>query len=107
MASWRQSSKYYLKHVWDSDDRHLLPKFSAREVTCEMLHDLCFRYGVARTIPGHIKDLGVGGKYRPFADMLNRYRDARMTGKRSRNRRSGNRKHAGPVQRSQSLFGNF
>jgi hypothetical protein len=79
MASWRQSAKYYLKHVWDSDDRHLLPKFSACEVTCEMLHDLCFRYGVARTIPGHIKDLGVEGKYKPFADMLTKYRDAEMT----------------------------
>jgi len=79
MANWRQSAKYYLKHVWDSDDRHLFPKFSAGEVTCEMLHDLCSRYGVARTIPGHINKLGVEGKYRPLADMLNRYRDAGMT----------------------------
>ena len=78
MTSWRQAAEYYLK-VWDSDDRHLLPKFSACEVTCEVLHDLCVRYSVARTIPGHVEELGLEGKYRPFADMLNRYRDAVMT----------------------------
>src|SRR5271157_3568973 len=79
MATWRQCAEYYLTDVWCSDDRHLIPEFSSRSVTCEMLHDLCIRYGVARTIRGHIEELGVNGKYGPFAEMLNRYRNTVMT----------------------------
>ena len=77
--SWRQCAEYYLREVWYSDDRHLVPRFSASEVTCEVLHDLCVRYSVARTIPGYIEELGVEGKYGRFADMLNKYRDTAMT----------------------------
>lgn len=79
MASWRQSAEYYLKEVWYPHDRLLLPQFSAGEVSCEKLHDLCVSYSVARTIPGHIEELGIERKYRPFADMLNTYRDTAMT----------------------------
>jgi|GEM_PF-4428378 len=79
MRTWRQCAGYYLKEVWCSYDRPFLPQFSACVVTCDALHDLCVRYRVARTIPGHIENLRVEGKYRPFADMLNKYRNTEMT----------------------------
>jgi hypothetical protein len=79
MPNWRQSAEYYLRYVWESDDQFLLPVFSDCEVTCESLHDLCVRYRVARTVPGHIDAIGVEGKYRAFADMLNKYRKTIMT----------------------------
>lgn len=35
--------------------------FYGRDVTCEMLHDLFYRYGVARTVPGCIEEFGPKG----------------------------------------------
>jgi hypothetical protein len=76
--NWRECAEYYLKEVWAPHDRKLIRDFSARKVTCEVVHDLCVRYSVARTIPGHYEEVGAE-KYRPFVNMLNRYRDAIMT----------------------------
>jgi hypothetical protein len=79
MASWQQCAELYLEEIWCPQDRQLVRDLSSRKVTCEMLHDLCCQYGVARTIPGHIEEIGLEGKYRPFVDMLNKYRTTVMT----------------------------
>ena len=76
---WRQCAEYYLNKLWYPYDRRFIRAFSTG-VTCDVLHDLCVEYSVARTISGTIYGAsGVEGKYRPFADMLNRYRDTTMT----------------------------
>jgi len=59
--------------LWWPQDRSLVREFS-QDVNCEMLHNLCVLYRVARTIPGY----GIA-KYRPFVDMLNRHRGTAMT----------------------------
>jgi hypothetical protein len=79
MDIWQGFAESYLEEMWCTQDRQLVREFSAREVTCEMLHDLCCRYGVARTIPGHIEEIGLEGKYKPFVDMLNKHRETVMT----------------------------
>jgi hypothetical protein len=76
---WRQCSEYYLKNVWLWADRQFIREFSTSEVSCAALHDLCVKYGVARTVPGYISEAGIEGKYRAFADMLNKYRNIIMT----------------------------
>lgn len=48
-------------------------------MTAEALHDLFVRYRVARTVPGHVEEIGLETKYRPFTDILNRYVDVTMT----------------------------
>lgn len=78
MATWRQCAEYYLKELWCPDDRRLVRAFSATEVTCDVLHDLCCRYGVVRTIPGRVEEVGVDKKYGPLAKMLNSNRAKAM-----------------------------
>jgi hypothetical protein len=72
-GSWRWCAEDYLREIWWPQDRKLLRDFSG-EVNCEMLHNLCVLYRVARTIPGY----GIE-KYHPFAKMLNRHRYTVMT----------------------------
>src|SRR5208283_4160166 len=72
-GSWRWCAVDYLREIWWSQDRRLMRDFS-EEVNCEMLHDMCVLYRVARTIPGN----GIE-KYHPFVEMLNRYRGTVMT----------------------------
>lgn len=77
---WRQCAEYYLKDVWLWADHEFVREFSTGEVSCVALHELCVKYGVARTIPGSIYGAdGIEGKYRVFADMLNKYRNTIMT----------------------------
>lgn len=80
IASWQSCAEYYLRDLYPLD-RDFVRQFSGRQVTCEMLRELASRdnYGVARSIPGRIEELGVEGKYRPFANMLNKYQTATMT----------------------------
>ena len=73
MASWRRSALYYLTDVWDTYDRHFVPAFSSGPITAGQLHSLCVEYGVVRSIPGNINELGMEGRSRPFLDALNRY----------------------------------
>ena len=73
MATSLQRAEYYLEVIWCRDDRRLLDAFSRYEVTCEALHDHCCRYGVVRTIPGHVEEVGLRKKYGPHAKMLNCY----------------------------------
>jgi hypothetical protein len=72
-GSWRWCAEDYFTQLWWPQDRKLMREFS-ENVTCEMLHNLCVLYRVARTIPGY----GIA-KYRPFVDMLNRHRGTVMT----------------------------
>jgi hypothetical protein len=72
-GSWRWCAEDYFTQLWWPQDRELMREFS-ENVTCEMLHNLCVLYRVARTIPGY----GIA-KYRPFVDMLNRRRGTAMT----------------------------
>lgn len=66
-GDWRWCAENYLNNIWWAMDRRFIQQFSGT-VTCSVLHDLCVKYGVARTIPG----LGVN-KYQPFVDALNRH----------------------------------
>jgi hypothetical protein len=74
-GSWRWCAEDYLKEIWWPQDRQLVRQFSGK-VNCEMLHNLCVLYRVARTVPGY----GIE-KYHPFVEMLNRYRETVMTKK--------------------------
>lgn len=77
MKSWLECAEHYLEQWWEQD-RHFVQAFSG-EVICETLRDFFYVYGVARTIPGKIEELGAEGKYRPFADMLNKYQHTVMS----------------------------
>ena len=62
MDIWRQCAEDYLAKMWFGQgelDRQLVKDFSTGLVTCEKLRDLCspLKYGVARTIPGHGKEV--------------------------------------------------
>jgi hypothetical protein len=72
-GTWRWCAEDYFTQLWWPQDRKLMLEFS-ENVTCEILHNLCVLYRVARTIPGY----GIA-KYRPFVDMLNRHRGTAMT----------------------------
>jgi hypothetical protein len=72
-GSWRWCAEDYLKEIWWPQDRQLVREFSGK-VNCEMLHNLCVLYRVARTVPGY----GIE-KYLPFVEMLNSYRETVMT----------------------------
>jgi hypothetical protein len=50
-GSWRWCAEDYFTQLWWPQDRKLMREFS-ENVTCEMLHNLCVLYRVARTIPG-------------------------------------------------------
>lgn len=69
-GDWRWCAENYLTNIWWAMDRRFIREFSGI-VTCSVLHDLCVKYGVARTIPG----TGIP-KYQPFADALNRQASA-------------------------------
>ncbi len=71
--SFRSCAEHYLRQ-WCSYDRGFVRGFSSGPVTCELLSKMCYRYEVARTVPGHGPQ-----KYGKFAEMLNRNRDSQMT----------------------------
>jgi hypothetical protein len=72
-GSWRWCAEDYLREIWWPQDKNLICSFS-EFVTCEMLHNLCVLYRVARNIPGH----GLS-KYGRFVEILNGHRGTQMT----------------------------
>lgn len=73
--SFRQCADHYLQQ-WCELDREFWAKFSSGPISCESLAKLCWKYQVARTVPGH----GIQ-KYKQFVSTLERCRGTQMTQK--------------------------
>jgi hypothetical protein len=71
--SFRLCAEHYLRQ-WCEQDRELFRGFSNGPVTCELLHKMCVKYQVYRTVPGH----GLQ-RYEQFVVMLNRRQNTVMT----------------------------
>jgi len=69
MKSWRLCAEHYLKQ-WSDQDSEFHASFSGNDVACELLGEMCWKYQVARTVPGR----GTA-RYKHFAEMLSKYRE--------------------------------
>ena len=69
MKSWRLCAEHYPKQ-WSDQDSEFHASFSGNDVACELLGEMCWKYQVARTVPGR----GTA-RYKHFAEMLSKYRE--------------------------------
>lgn len=75
-ASFRASAEHYL-HQWCGYDREFVDGFAHTPLTIDLVTKMCDRYSVARIVPGYAAE--DPNKYKRFAKMLEKYRDARVT----------------------------
>ena len=58
MKSWRLCAEHYLKQ-WSDQDSEFHASFSGNDVACELLGEMCWKYQVARTVPGRGTDTSI------------------------------------------------